>query len=310
MSPSSALVVVEASSRMGHLPAGRLTPLGAQPMLEVQLRRLAVLTKLTGATLVVTVSDAPTDDPTAQLAADLGWTVVRGAYDDQLGWLAIALARTGASRVAVVRDDAPLSDPYLVLAALGAVEAGADHAGNIASRTHPRGLEVEALSARAVRAMELELSDPAERARPTGLLLRNPERFALANLDSGHDLASEDWSARSARTFERAGAVLASVRHPLEATWAEMLSVAGRTHRPRPGEVQLRPQPSAAPGSAPWVRRWTATVDGIEVGEAVLTVAAGRSERWVDVPEAHLESVREALYRLLLGDLQVAPPAP
>lgn len=309
MSADQALVVLVGSSRLEHLAGGRLSDLGPGPALEVQLRRLAPLASLAQATLVFAASDGPVDDESASIAEARGWTVVRGAAADPLSWLTVAHARHPTDAIAIVRDDAPLSDPFLVLAALRAcTDLGVDHASNLVSRTHPRGLEVEALSARALRSLAIERPTPGGAQLPTGTIARHPERFRLAALASGHDLAAEDWSLGTRESAARAAEVLRQSPRPSEATWSELLAVAGRSHRPRPGEVRLRPEAPPEPGSAPWVRRWTAWQDGVQIGVASLTVEGGRSERTVQAADDHREPVLEALYRLLLDDLQVAPP--
>lgn len=306
---SDVLVVLEVSRRLDEPAAGVLAPLGPCSALEFQLRRLAPLRSLVDAQIVVATTDLPREDPVAAAAEAAAVPVVRGRDGDPLGWLTIAHARWPADAVVRVVNDAPLSDPYVVLSALRLhADAGAQHTSNLLPRTYPRGLEVEVLSRRALAAAELEARSPAERRAVTRTIVTHPERFRLANVTSGHDASEEDWSVVNPASLQRIRSMLSSVADPEGASWNRILSITGRARRTLPGALRLVPEPGPEPGSSPWVRKWSATVDGLKIGEVAMAVDGGSSRRDVRVPDEWREATLELLFELLLDDPQAPAP--
>jgi spore coat polysaccharide biosynthesis protein SpsF (cytidylyltransferase family) len=302
------LVVIEVSQRLSETAAGPLADLGFTTALELQLRRLAPLKALCEPIVVVATTDLPREDAVVAAAERAGANVVRAHPDDVLSWFTIAHARFGGSPIVRLVNDAPLSDPYLVLAALRLhADSDAHHAGNVASRSYPRGLEVEVLSPRALAAAEVEATSPTERRRVTRVLLRHPERHRLANLDSGIDAANVDWSVRDLGSLNQLRTQLTMVADPVDTSWSRILSVTGKTQRTLPGTPQLIPLPSAEPGSSPWVRRWSSVVDGVVVGTATVTIADDEVQREVDAPKEWKVRTLDALFELLADDPQAGP---
>ncbi|MFN8018483.1 MAG: glycosyltransferase family protein [Acidimicrobiales bacterium] len=299
------LIVVQARAGSTRLPGKVLMDLGGMPLRAFQLRRLAPITGLTGAKVVVATSDLPADDAIAELAASLGIAAVRGPEADVLGRFAIAMALHPADTVVRLTGDCPLTDPFIVRAALDLhAEAEADYTCNVLPRSYPKGLDVEVLSARALRMAELEATEAPDREHVTPYVYRRPERFRIANLHSGQPLGDERWTVDTADDLARVREIVSLVPDPLTASWNRILQVVGRTTKPRPDQLWLKPLASAEPGSSPWVRHWSAEVNGASVGEVTVSVGGGRTERDVRVDDRWLEPAREALYRLLLGDQQ------
>ncbi|MEZ5182875.1 MAG: glycosyltransferase family protein [Acidimicrobiales bacterium] len=307
MSPHP-LIVVQARAGSTRLPGKVLADLGGQPMLGFQLHRLLPITDRLRATIVVATSDLPGDDAVAAVAEHVGVGVVRGSEADVLGRYAIALAQHPADTVVRLTGDCPLTDPFIVEAAISLhLETGADYTSNVLPRSYPKGLDVEVLSARALRHAELEATEAADREHVTPYLYRRPERFRLANLHSGQNLGEEWWTVDTPADLDRLREIVALVPDPLVASWNRILSVVGRANKPKPGQVVLRPREGPEPGSAPWTRTWAVEVDGAEVGAASISVGKGKVDRRVQVPEPWVEPTREAMYRLLLGDQQSRP---
>lgn len=306
MTAEGPLVVVHASVSATRLRDAVLADLAGMPALELLLRRLEPLRSGPGARLAVGTSDQAADDPVAEVAAGLGIPVVRGTAGDVVGIHAIALVRHEADTVVRIDGTCPLTDPYLVLAALELHrEAQADLTSNLLPRSYPRGLDVEVLSARALRAAELEATHPDDRRAVTPFVAQRPERFRLANLHSGHDLAEERWVLDTAADLAALKELVAQVPDPIEASWNRILSIVGRRVRPLPDKVVLRPERIDQPTPGPWTRRWQAVVNGQSQGTVSVTVHRGKVEREVLVAEPWLEPARDALYRLLLDDPQI-----
>ncbi len=300
-----ALVVVAARIGSTRLPGKVLAEVAGMPLLELQLRRLLPLAQQTDARIVVATTDLAADDAIVELAERLGVAVVRGPEDDVLSRFAIAMVRHPGDPIVRLGADSPLIDPYLVRAAIDLHrEAQADYTSNLLPRSYPQGLDVEVLSARALRAAELEAVDPTDREQVTSFAFRRPERFRIANLHAGHALAEERWAVTTQADLDRVREILSVVPDPLTASWNRILAVAGRANKPRPGQIVLNPLDDTPPGTAPWVRTWAVQVDGREVGKVAVAAGGGRAERRVDVPEPWLEPATDALYRLLLHDAQ------
>jgi spore coat polysaccharide biosynthesis protein SpsF (cytidylyltransferase family) len=303
---AGALVVVEARSSMGREPGIVLQHLGPTTALELLLARLAPVRSLTRSSLVVATSDRRDDDPIVELAERRGLRVVRGPDADPLELLVQALVRHDPDAVVHVEATGPLGDPFVVAAAIARqADTGADVVTNRLPRSYPHGLEVSVVGARALRAAALEATDPLDRARPARLLVRHPERFRLANLDSGHDASAERWRLEDRLDLDALTRMLAQVPDPIGTGWDRLLAIVGRRVRPRPGEPVLHAAPGPPPGSRPWRREWAVLVDGRPVGSVGVEAADRRSTRSVTVPDELREATLAALYRVLVDDDQV-----
>ena len=184
-----------------RLPGKVLEDLGGRPMLRFQLDRLAPLDV---DHLVVATSTLARDDAIAEVAAAGGTPVVRGPEADVLERFLVALRTYPADTVVRLTGDCPLSDPGIIgeVVALHH-ERGADYTSNVFPRTFPKGLDVEVVSADALRTAAAEATDAAEREHVTPYLYRHPERFRLANLRSGLGLGDERWTVDTTRRPRR-----------------------------------------------------------------------------------------------------------
>jgi spore coat polysaccharide biosynthesis protein SpsF (cytidylyltransferase family) len=302
------VVAVEATTSATSPRGLILEDLGGRPALELLLERLEPLRSLASATVALVTTDLASDDPIAELGRRHDLPVVRHAEGDVIDGLAVAAVRTGAELVVRVVATGPLADPFVILAALQLHRAAeAAVTTNLLPRSYPAGLEVEVLGAAALRAAALEATDPDDRRDPTAHVVRRPERFRLANLDSGHDAATERWTLDDLASLDALRELVGQLADPTTASWNRILAIVGRRVRPVPDQLRLVPLPGPEPGSSPWVRRWRATVNGRDVGVVSVGVGEGSVTRDVAVEAAWVEPAREALYRLLLHDAQARP---
>ena len=299
------LIVVQARAGSTRLPGKVLADLGGMPMLELQLRRLLPITETVPCTVVVATSDLPGDDPVAAVADAIGLPVVRGSEADVLSRYRLALARHPARTVVRLTGDCPLTDPAIVAAALDLHQrAGADYTSNVLPRSFPKGLDVEVLSATALEAADADATEPGDREHVTPFVYRRPERFRLANLQSGQPLGEEWWTVDTAADLEQLRAIVAQIPEPLSAGWTQILELVGRQVRPAPGVPSLAPLESAAPGTSPWVRRWSVDVDGSRQGTITVLAGEGGTARSFEGADRWREPALAALDRLLEGDQQ------
>lgn len=223
---SSTLCVVQARMGSTRLPGKVMAELGGRPALAFMLDRLA---RLEVDALVVATSTLPGDDRIAVLAAERSVPVVRGPEQDVLARFIVALDAYPAAQVIRLTADCPLMDPALVATALEIQSReGADYASNTLVRTFPDGLDVEVVTAAALREAHDESGDPAEREHVTPFVYRRPDRYKLAGFESGEDLGAERWTLDTAADLDRIRGIVDKLDDPIAAGWHDILAVAGR----------------------------------------------------------------------------------
>jgi spore coat polysaccharide biosynthesis protein SpsF len=311
-------VIVQARTGSTRLPGKVLADLGGQPLLGFMLDRLAGLAV---DHLVVATSTLPADDAVVDVARAAGVAVIRGSERDVLGRFTSVLEAFPCDDVVRLTADCPLADPLLVTQALELHHrSGADYSSNTLVRTFPDGLDVEVVTASALREAADDASDPAEREHVTPFVYRRPERYRLTTMRGPEQLGGERWTIDTFADLERVRQIVACLDDPIRAGWRDALAVAGRQVTRHAGAVYLRLAEDGDddviglidPGATwqpvrdflvrPSVRTWIAEVDQSPVGWAQIAVRCGVGHLTGTAPTADLaELVRTAL----AGDLQV-----
>ncbi|WP_448641022.1 cytidylyltransferase domain-containing protein [Geodermatophilus sp. URMC 63] len=174
--------VVQARTGSTRLPGKVLRPLAGRPVLSWVLRAAAACPGIDE--VVVATTTLPGDDPVAELARAAGASVVRGPVDDVLERYLRALDASPADAVVRLTADCPLLDPDLLGAVVAAWRAAPDAADYVATtlvRTLPRGLDVELVTAAALRRAGMEARDH-HRTHVTSYVWSHPDRFRLTGL--------------------------------------------------------------------------------------------------------------------------------
>lgn len=174
--------VVQARSGSTRLPGKVLRSLGGRPVLSWVLRAAREAACFEG--LVVATTSLPEDDAVARLAEEAGAGVVRGPVDDVLDRYLLALDAHPADAVVRLTADCPLLDPALlrtVVAAWRAAPDAADYVATTLHRTLPRGLDVELLTAEALRRAGRE-ARAHDRVHVTSYVWGHPELFRLSGI--------------------------------------------------------------------------------------------------------------------------------
>jgi spore coat polysaccharide biosynthesis protein SpsF len=195
------LAVLQARMSSTRLPGKVMKPLLGEPMILRQLERLR-RTKTLGALVVATSDDASDDPLTHQLQAE-GVATHRGSLHDVLDRFSGAVAAFGpAEHVVRLTADCPLADPKVIDACVRLhVEGGFDYTANDHPPSFPRGLDVEVMTAEALRLAASEATDPAEREHVTMFLYRRPERFRIGHLVGEQDLSRLRWTVDTAADY-------------------------------------------------------------------------------------------------------------
>lgn len=292
--------VVQARAGSTRLPGKVLQPLAGRPLLAFMLARLEGLPV---DVLVVATSTHPRDDEVAKVAADAGVAVVRGSESDVLARFVDALDAYPADTVVRLTADCPLADPALVGQVLALhAQSGADYTSNTLVRTYPDGLDVEVISAVALKAAADEATDPPEREHVTPFVYRRPERFKLVSELGPELLGGERWTVDTFEDLERIRSIVAKLPNPLRAGWQDVLAAAGRlAPPPAVGALTLRPDGRADPS----VRSWVAEVDGRAVGRAQVSVRSGTGRLQRSIEAGRDEELLALVRKALSADFQV-----
>jgi len=178
-----------------RLPGKVLLPLAGAPMILRQIERVARAGRIDR--LVVATSENPSDDALAAVVAGAGVRVHRGPLRDVLARFIGALDAYGpADHVVRLTGDCPLADPAVIDATIAYVTAaGADYGSNTPPhRTFPKGLDVEVMTAGALRAAAARAASPEEYEHVTWGLHRHPELYRQAYLSQPADEGEVRWT--------------------------------------------------------------------------------------------------------------------
>jgi len=222
------LAIVQARTSSSRLPGKVLLPLAGEPMILRQLERIARARRLDG--IVVATSQDPTDDELAVLLADSGYAYIRGSLEDVLVRYVQALDECQPDVVVRLTADCPLISPQVIDLVVERFHASsADYVSNTMSPTYPDGLDVEVVSASALRTVGREAVDPHEREHVTLGIYRQPERFIIENVvdPNGLDNSQLRWTVDTAEDFDFVSEVYAAL-FPSEFEYEDVLELLER----------------------------------------------------------------------------------
>jgi spore coat polysaccharide biosynthesis protein SpsF len=178
-----------------------------RPLLEFVIERLRQVRH--GLQIVVATTWNAEDDVIARLCAELDVEVARGPEQDVLRRYVQAAGMYAADPVIRITSDCPLLDPDVTRLVLERYESGGcDYAANTLTRTFPRGLDTEVVSASALAMADAEAAEPYEREHVTPFIYQHPDRFRLCNVASDQDLSAYRLTVDTKEDFALVGAVL------------------------------------------------------------------------------------------------------
>ena len=178
-----------------RLPGKVLLPLAGAPMILRQIERAARAQRIDR--LVVATSVDASDDALADVLTRAGVAVYRGPLDDVLARFIAALDAHGpAEHVVRLTGDCPLADPAVIDATIAhVIAAGADYGSNTPPhRTFPKGLDIEVMTAEALRAAAARAISPEEHEHVTWGLHRHPELYRQAFFSQDADEGAVRWT--------------------------------------------------------------------------------------------------------------------
>jgi spore coat polysaccharide biosynthesis protein SpsF len=218
------VAIVQARMGSTRLPGKVMLDLGGRSVLRRVVER-AGRAKLLQEVIVAT-SLSPGDEAIAKECRDLGVYCYRGSENDVLDRFYQAALDRNASTVVRITADCPLIDPALIDKTIEAlIERDANYASNVASRTYPRGLDVEAMEAWALAQVWREAKKPHQREHVTPYFYEHPELFRLASLTNGSDYSRYRWTLDTAEDFELLKALYAKLDNREDFGWRDAIDV-------------------------------------------------------------------------------------
>lgn len=193
-----------------RLPGKVLEPILGMPLILRAIERIGRASALDG--VVLATSTGASDDPLVEAAEAAGVVVRRGPLDDVLARYLAVVEEFQPQTVVRLTGDNALTDPAVIDLVVAAHTAnGADYTSNTLERTFARGLDVEVVSAAALR--ELAALDPSveEREHVTMGIYRRPDRFRLHNVTQTPDLSALRWTVDFAEDLDFAREVYAEL---------------------------------------------------------------------------------------------------
>ncbi|MFI4935463.1 MAG: cytidylyltransferase domain-containing protein [Caulobacterales bacterium] len=202
------LAILQARLSSTRLPGKVLKPLAGAPMIVRQIERVLRSRRIDR--LVVATSSEASDDELTRVVEGAGVPVHRGELNDVLARFVGALDAFGpADHVVRLTGDCPLADPEVIDATIGHVlAAGVDYGSNTpAHRTYPKGLDVEVMTAAALRAAAARASAGEEREHVTWGLYHHPELYSLSFLSQAAEEGDVRWTVDFADDYAFVAAV-------------------------------------------------------------------------------------------------------
>lgn len=174
--------------------------------------------------IVVATSINPGDDEIERYAAAVGVSCVRGPEDDVLARFCLALDEHPCDAVVRITADCPLVDPALVdlVVAAWRTDCSWDYVATTLVRTLPRGLDVELVSASALRAVD-EAAQGFHRQHVTSLLYSEPDGRRLLGLSVSPDASDLRVTLDTAADWEALVALVAGLGNRV-AGWQEVVA--------------------------------------------------------------------------------------
>jgi len=185
--------IVQARMSSTRLPGKVLKEILGRPMLWHLVNRLKQAQLVDK--IIIATTDKAVDEPVIGLARELGIDSFAGSEADVLDRYYQAAKKYKAGVIVRITADCPLLDPHIVDEVVRRYSEGdCDYATNTLKLTYPDGLDVEVISYAALERAWREVKLASEREHVTPYIRKNPDRFRIANVESGVDLSRLRWT--------------------------------------------------------------------------------------------------------------------
>jgi len=179
-----------------RFPGKVMEDLLGKPVLTRDINRIRRAKRINEVVIATTLK--PEDNKIVALCEKEGWCCFRGSENDLLDRYYQAAQTFDADAVIRITSDCPMIDPGIVDKVIGEfLDLGekVDYVSNtLPPRTFPRGLDVEAMTFRALECAWKEDNNPTLREHVTPYIYRNPEMFRLHRVANEADLSHHRWT--------------------------------------------------------------------------------------------------------------------
>lgn len=189
------LAILQARTSSTRLPGKVLNPIESVPMVLRQLERVSRAVSLDE--IVMATSVDPSDDELAAVVTAAGYPVFRGSLNDVLARFVGVLDEYRPDLAVRLTADCPLTSPAVIdLVVERFHAAAADYVSNTMAPTYPDGLDVEVVSAAALRSVAEVSNDEQEREHVTLGVYRRTDEFTIENVadPAGRNNAALRWT--------------------------------------------------------------------------------------------------------------------
>ena len=185
---SNVVAILQARMSSSRFPGKVMAPILERPMIGWQVERIRRCRRIDR--LVLATSKHPSDDVLVEYARALDLDVVRGSLDDVLDRFATVARQYPAHHYVRLTGDCPLIDPVIIDRTIEMhLSSGADYTSNCDVPSFPDGLDVEVMTAAALRRVVREASTSSEREHVTLQFRQRPEGFHTELLRNSRDLS-------------------------------------------------------------------------------------------------------------------------
>ena len=187
------LAILQARMSSSRLPGKVMMPITGVPMIYRQIERIRLSTTINE--IIIATSTDSSDDVLVEYLRTHGIRVFRGSLDDVLSRFLEIEIEVQPTAIIRLSGDCPLVMPELIdKMVIQFYESNVDYLSNTLEPTYPDGLDIEIITASAIRKLaKYELSE-AEREHVTLGIYRRPSEFTLENFRGEEDLNQNRWT--------------------------------------------------------------------------------------------------------------------
>jgi glutamate-1-semialdehyde 2,1-aminomutase len=237
MTPSI-LAVVQARMGSIRLPQKVMREINGTPMIGLLLQRLADSERISR--IVVATPESAENDSLVAYVEGLGFATVRGDENDVLARYASALEQHDPDVVVRITGDCPLVDATLVDRAIDAfAQQGVSYLSNVDPPTFPDGLDIEVMSASALREAVHHASSAYDREHVTPYL-RTSGDFTTGTFTANADHSDLRWTVDDADDLAFVQSVFTHFAPRTTFGWQEILAFAETASALRSGGSPTR----------------------------------------------------------------------
>ena len=207
-----------------RLPGKVMMRLADRPILDWVFRAATSSSEIDEVVLATSLESS--DDVLAAYARERGVGVVRGSLDDVLDRFLLAAEQTQADAVVRLTADCPLLDPSLINAVVNTWRQNepTDYVATTLHRTFPRGLDVECVSASALRELA-RVATGYHRTHVTSMLYAPDSQFTRLGLITGPDCSHYRLTLDTQEDFEALSEITALGGGDKVLGWAELVEI-------------------------------------------------------------------------------------